>query len=131
MGRKVLPGMQPLFMPLLRIAAPGQTPLMTRNAILMRLQTPVRPAPVLPHRQNIVQRLILHRQPPAQRAGLRSPPQGQVTRTHHLDKIHIVKRRIIGQLARRIQGIGMVIRPGHAPPAQPPRDILRHLRAKP
>lgn len=88
--------MQPLFMPLRLIVPPTQTPLMTRNAILMRLQAPILSPPMTSHRQQIIHKLILRLHDPR----LRLPPERQIRRADHLDKIHVIESRVVGQLLR-------------------------------
>ena len=118
--------MQLLLMPFRGIAAPIQTPLMTRNRILMRLQTAIFTSAMTSYRQYIIQLVRT-----AQRIALGLPFQRQITRAHHLDKVHIIKRRIIRHLLRLIQRIQMMVRPRHTPRTQPLRHALGHLRPKP
>ena len=114
-------------MPFRRIAAPCQTPLMARNAILMRLQTAILPPAMAAHRQQIVHhQILLLLQHVILR--FRLPPQRQVGRADHLHEIHVVERRVVGALVRVVQGIGMVVRPGHLlARAERLRDAIRDL----
>lgn len=85
-------------MPLRRITAAAQTPLMTRNAILMRLQTAVLASAMAAHRQQIVDQIVLTLHQPS----LRPPSERKVARADHFDEIHVVVGRIVRLLHRRV-----------------------------
>lgn len=102
--------MQPLLMPLLRIAPPTQTPLMTSHRILVRLQAPILAPPMTSHWQKIIQQRIILA---PKRAVLPLPPKREIARTNHLDKIHIIERGIVRELLCLIQRVQVMIRPGH------------------
>lgn len=91
----------------------------------MRLQAPVLAPPMTPHGQKIIQeRIILS----TKCAVLPLPPEWEIARTNHLDKIHIIERRIVRDLLRLIQRVQMMVRPRHRIlRSEPLCHAFRHL----
>ena len=58
------------------------------------------------------------------------PSQREVGGADHLDEIHVVERRIVGQLVRFVQRVGVVVRPRHLLRAQGSGDVSRDLRSE-
>lgn len=73
-------------------------------------------------RQNIADLI-----PSARHHIFRFPPKGKIGRRNDLDKVHVVKRRIIGHLLGPVERVDVVVRPGRALRAQFLRHRLRDL----
>lgn len=66
--------------------------------------------------------------PAARHQILGFPPEGQIRCRDDLDKVHVIKRRIVRHLLGPIQRVDVVVRPGRALRAQFLRHTLRDLR---
>lgn len=120
--------MQPLLMPLLRIAPPTQTPLMASHRVLVRLQAPILAPPMTSDWQEIIQQRIIL---PPKRAILPLPPKREIARTNHFDKIHIIECGIVRELFRLIERVQMMVRPRHRILCSKPLcHAFRHLGTK-
>lgn len=104
-----LPCVKPFSVSLRRITPPVQTSLMARDRILMRLHASIL-APAHRAQGQHIADLI----PPARQHIFRFPPQGKIRRRDDLDKVHVIKRRVVGHLLGVVERVNVVVGPGRA-----------------
>lgn len=91
----------------------------------MRLHTAVLAPSHCTQRQNVADLI-----PSARHQILRFPAEGKIRRRNHLDKIHVVERRIVGHLVSPIKRVDMVVGPRRALGPQFLRHGFGNLRPK-
>ncbi len=123
------PRMHPFLMSLLGITAPTQTPLVTRHRVLIRLDAPVVTLSVVSQPDHLIGDTLQA----LQQTRTSFPAQGEVRSRDDLDEIHIMIHRVVRELFGFVQGIDMMICPGHGfiLPSQLRHHIVFQLRSEP
>ena len=86
------------------IVATGQAALMARDRVLMRLEAAV----AGPAKGSECGAVVL-----AEAGEALLPAEREVRRRNNLDKVHVVVVRVVGLLVRVVEGVYVVVRPGH------------------